>query len=108
MSVLLTMTNACKKEPSVRDLLLGSKWQVTDVCGPVSDKYTYTFKPEGQLVQEQEYMNTIYSTWSLKNNDKILVIGIAEENIISITKTEMRLKGFDLFDCIRIFQAIPF
>ena len=110
MGILIVLTHACKKESglSTTDLLTAVKWEVTDVCGPVGDPYTYTFKPNGQLIQEQGYMNTIYSTWSLKDDDKVLVIGVSEENIIALTETELKLKGYDLFDCVRVFKAIPF
>jgi hypothetical protein len=110
MGILMVLTHACNKESglSTTDLLTAVKWEVTDVCGPVGDPYTYTFKPNGQLIQEQGYMNTIYSTWSLKNNDKVLVIGVSEEKIIALTETELKLKGYDLFDCVRAFKAIPF
>ena len=110
MGILIVLTHACKKESglSTTDLLTAVKWEVTDVCGPVGDPYTYTFKPNGQLIQELGYMNTIYSTWSLKDDDKVLVIGVSEENIIALTETELKLKGYDLFDCVRVFKAIPF
>jgi hypothetical protein len=53
-------------------------------------------------------MNTIYSTWNLTNDDKVLVIGAGEEKIISLTKTELRLQGYGFLVCIRIFKAFPF
>lgn len=110
MGILLILAHSCKKEsgPSARDLLTAVKWEVTDVCGPVGDPYIYTFKPDGQLIQEQGYMNTIYSSWSLKNNDKVLVIGAGEEKIISLTKTELKLQGYGFLICIRVFKAVPF
>ena len=110
MCILIVLNHSCNKEsgPSTTDLLTAVKWEVTNVCGPVGDPYTYTFKPNGQLIQEQGYMNTIYSTWSLKDDDKVLVIGVSEENIIALTETELKLKGYDLFDCVRVFKAIPF
>jgi hypothetical protein len=107
MAILISLMNACKKEPSTRDLFTAVKWQVTDFCGPVGDPYTWTFNPNGQLIQEQGYMNTIYSTWSLKDNNNVLVIGGNEYKIIVLTETELEIKGFDLFDCAYIFNAIP-
>jgi hypothetical protein len=99
----------CKKneEPSVRDLLLGSKWQVTYLCGSeVSEPYTYTFQPNGQLIQEQDYMNTIYSTWSLINNDEELVIGGNAKKIVSLTETELKLREVGTL-CYHVFKAVP-
>jgi hypothetical protein len=81
---------------------------VTDVCGPVGDPYTYTFKPDGQLVQKNSDGSLTYATWGLKNNDKVLVIGAGEEKIISLTKTELKLQGYGFLICIRVFKAVPF
>ena len=110
MCILIVLTHSCNKKsgPSATDLLTAVKWEVTDVCGPVVDPYTYTFKPNGQIIQEQAYMNTIYSTWSLKDDDKVLVIGAGEEKIISLTKTELKLQGYGFLICIRVFKAVPF
>jgi hypothetical protein len=109
MSIFIVLTHSCTKEsgPSATDLLTAVKWEVTDVCGPVGDPYTYTFKPNGQLVQEQGYMDTIYSSWRLKDDDKVLVIGSGEEKIISLTKTELKLKGSGFLICTRVFKAVP-
>lgn len=106
MGILIVLTHACKKEPSTKELLTTVKWQVTDFCGPVGDPYTWTFNPNGQFVEENT-QGLSYSTWSLKNNDKVLVIGLGEENIIALTKTELQLKGNDLFSCTYVFKAIP-
>jgi len=110
ISILIVLTHSCNKEsgPSTTDLLTAVKWEVTDVCGPVGDPYTYTFKPNGQLIQEQGYMNAIYSSWSLKDDDKVLVIGSGEEKIISLTKTTLKLQGYGILICVRVFKAVPF
>jgi hypothetical protein len=74
---ITVLTHSCNKDSvtSATDLLTAVKWEVKDVCGPVSDPYTYTFKPNGQLIQEQDYMHTIYTLWSLRDDDKVLIIG---------------------------------
>ena len=102
MAILISLMNACKKEPSTRDLLTAVKWQVTDFCGPVGDPYTWTFNPGGLLDDGHGGC-----AWSLKNNDKVLVKPGNEYKIIVLTETELEIKGFDLFDCAYIFKAIP-
>jgi hypothetical protein len=100
--------NTCKKGPSVSDLLTGTKWQVTDYCGTQVSNYTWTFKPTGQLI-EIEDTTTYYWSWSLKNNDKNLVIGSSEKTIISLTETKFILRepgGF--LACSWTFKSVPF
>lgn len=105
--LILIFANTCKKETSVRDLLTSTKWQVTSYCGsPVSD-YKWTFKPDGTFIQESINSNS-YSSWSLKDNDKILVIGSSEKTIISLTETELTLREpGGLFMCSWTFTAVP-
>jgi hypothetical protein len=109
MGILIVLTQDCRKEFSVRELLTAVRWEVTDYCGPVSDPYIWTFSPDGQFIEkDSQGLPLSNSTWSLKNNDTELIIGSGDERIISLTKTELKLKqGYDIFTCTYIFKAIP-
>jgi hypothetical protein len=83
--ILIVLTYACKKEkPPNSDLLTAVKWKVDDFCGPVGDPYIWTFDQNGVLVQDDGHGGLSYSTWSLKDNNGVIIFGgLSEEKIIS-------------------------
>jgi hypothetical protein len=107
---LFSISDACRKDKglSKEELLIASRWAVTDYCGDgqPNPQYIWTFKPDGQLI-EIDGTETFYFTWSLKKSETILSIGTQEYKIISLSKTMLKLGGINLFDCGYVFTAIP-
>src|SRR4030042_3726706 len=92
VSIELIFLSGCDRndEPSRRELLTSTWWTLTEDCGtPVNcgESCKMAFNPDGYCIEE-EYYNGL-TTWSLKDEDEILVIDQEDYKILELTETKL-------------------
>jgi uncharacterized protein (TIGR02145 family) len=109
VTVVLILLVGCerKDEPSRRELLTSTWWTLTEDCGtPVNcgESCKMAFNPDGYCIEEEYYNG--FTTWSLKDEDEILVIDQEDYKILELTETKLKFKKDWLLGCTYTYKSI--
>jgi uncharacterized protein (TIGR02145 family) len=111
MGVFFIFINNCKKSvaPSREQLLTSSLWSLTIDCSGnliTDEEYSVTsFKTDGDMVIIYRTGDDLNSTWSLKDNDEMLVFNEEYFKIMTLTKTELQITS-KTSGCTLSFKAL--
>jgi uncharacterized protein (TIGR02145 family) len=109
VTIELIFLPGCKRndEPTRRELLTFTWWTLTEDCGtPVNcgEYCKIAFHRDGNCTEEDYYNG--FATWSLKDNDEILVINQEDYKILELTETKLKIKKDWLLGCTYSYKSI--